>query len=144
MNVFRLCNSDCACIVTLLRQGVEQPCLPFPLLLVLVAQSQLLLHSLDFVDITSVLRLALGESVGANPLTFPASSESLTQFLPLILFNLITILSGFETVVGFEAFWKSFDRNVPIPNEAMISSLMPPRTVQLTSDTQVVAAFLQC
>ena len=88
----------------LLRQGVVQPCLPFPLLLVLVAQSQLLLHSLDFVDITSVLRLALGESAGANPLTFPASSESLTQFLPLILFSLITMLSGFETVSGFEAF----------------------------------------
>jgi hypothetical protein len=72
----------------------------------LVRQTQLGLNALDFLNVAGVLHLSHDSALyaGCPRLTLPLSSDSLTQLFPLILFSLITILSGFDTSSGFDAF----------------------------------------
>ena len=74
--------------------------------------------------------------------TLPLSSDSLTQSFPSILFSLMTILSGFDTSSGVDAFRKSFERNVPMPNDAASQLSRYGSNAQLTAYPECVAAFL--
>jgi len=79
----------------------------------------------DLFDISSVLEVSFllpGGPTQIRQLTLPTSSESLTQLFPLILLSLITMFNGAEDWDGSDAFWKSFVRNVPIPNDATLSA----------------------
>ncbi len=87
----------------------------------LVRETQLSLHPPDFLQIPSILRSPLSDlsyRESRKTRTLPLSSDSLTQFFPSIRFSLITMFSGLDFSAGFEAFWKSFVRKVPIPKEA--------------------------
>lgn len=71
------------------------------------------------VSYTSHTAVSISLQYGDLRFTLPTSSESLTQSLPLIRFSLITMLSGVDGFERSDFFWKSFVRNVPIPNEAI-------------------------
>jgi hypothetical protein len=82
-------------------------------------QTQLLLDLLDLLRIARELQVSFVPPTDRrNQLTLPMSSESLTQLRPLILFNLMTILSGVEVFEGSDFFLKSLVRKVPIPKDA--------------------------
>jgi hypothetical protein len=94
-------------------------CLANPFVLMFRTQTQLLLDLLDLLRIARELQVSFVPPTDRrNQLTLPMSSESLTQLRPLILFNLMTILSGVEVFEGSDFFLKSLVRKVPIPNDA--------------------------
>jgi hypothetical protein len=90
-----------------------------PFVLMFCTQTQLLLDLLDLLRIARELRVSFLPPIKRqNQLTLPISSESLTQLRPLILFSLMTILSGVDVLEWSEFFLKSLVRKVPIPKDA--------------------------